>query len=1103
MRLKLLIIAIIMALSITTTAHAESVYTTMHFIIYDLANAGQTYDQELGNYLEQAYSLYTGLGMKMAPPCNGTQYTVYVLSSLSGNEVGYTGWEYTYNPSTNQIISACIKYINISASLSQDWLMHTAYHELVHVSQVAYWQYTNVVSAYPWYIEADAEGTASYYTNQCPFDQDYFYHNQYEYDPYDYSGSPIINMYYYSAFIYWLIASGVGPATIESNVFTTSTVDVPWLDNYYVQYLLSLVHGQDLCGQVYYPSFQQITMSTNTYSFTVSLQGLSAMYYEIGLPASGSLEISVSGAPVLSNLLLNREFTISNTTLYMALVNPGNSTASVTVTITYTPGVAVQIVNATYDVLNEELSVELYVTYGNTPVTGTIYVNGISTNAVNGYATATLSNVGWGSIALNVTYNNASAVTTLTLSQISASLLISTLYLTTGSYGYVPVAINNPNNAYVITSVQVTSPPSPTNTYQPMIYFENPNMTVTLKPGQNTVNLYFTVNGQVAQGQGVIYIRISPGGSLSLGYSVVPVQVGIVSAVYNYSGNNTVVKVYVSSLGTFTYSLTGLKGTVYINYTTYVVTRLDISIPNFSITFTPTVELMAPNWVLLNTTMYFSTMGACPGYPVYYNIPITVNGTSITTETLNCGVNYTTWFPLNETYEGGVLTLVINNANYEIPMIKPTINVCNDTWLLMNNEVNANITICVTGPYNYVVLNEVVSNSSITVPATMPINSTELTLNVGFENITLTPPKPSIKVIASNVTLYPNPMMITIEVLMPRNAEYRGSVELVVNGTLMNKTGVQIPRNGSVVLTTEVRPYLGPGTYVITTKLGPFTTEVVSYDVEVLRLYITARVLTVVGHSNNVTVVLMDKPVINLPINVTLTGCENETLTMWGNTTITLTYDRECSLNVMARLSTVVNETTLYWDDLNLMLTNVVNHLNATPILLTGTINAGAFFDNGTAVPAPVLVNGTTEFEVQTPGPVTLVLTCEYLGVSNSTVVHAYVVPREYLYAEEVLARLGNPGALNETITQAIASGNWSLVDLFLNYYNKTTASQYDPLMTLSRYLLEQYAGNGNMEELRIAMLITNYELPIYALIIAIVLIIISLATLRHRSRKS
>lgn len=297
-------------------------------------------------------------------------------ASQQTGEAGITDIQYNYNPSTGQIISSCTIEINITAGLSGDLLEHTAYHELVHVSQYAYVQYITIPQSYPWYIEADAEGTASYYTNQCPLAQSYFQYNQYEYDPYDYSGKPIINMYYYSAFVYWLIANGVGPSTIEENVFASSSVVVSWLDNYYVQYLLSLVHGQNLCGSTYYPSFQSVDMSGSMYSLSVSLQGLSAQYYEIQLPATGTIEITIGSGTVISNLQLNSEFMVTNTTLYMVLANPTTGSEDVTVTVQYVPHMGIKVVGGAYYVVSQKLNLELYITYQGSPVSGTAYVNG-------------------------------------------------------------------------------------------------------------------------------------------------------------------------------------------------------------------------------------------------------------------------------------------------------------------------------------------------------------------------------------------------------------------------------------------------------------------------------------------------------------------------------------------------------------------------------------------------------------------------------------------------------------------------------------------------------------------------------------------------------
>jgi hypothetical protein len=331
-------------------------------------------------------------------------------------------------------------------------------------------------------------------------------------------------MYYYSAFIYWLISNGIGPATIEANVFAGDSVVNSWLDNYYMQYLLSIVHGQDLCGTTYTPTFQTISIGGNTYTFTVSLQGLSAQYYELQLPASGSIEISTSGGIVDSNIQLNTTISTSNTTLYVALVNPTTSSETITVTISYTPGIVAEVLYGTYDVLNETLSLKLYITYGTTPISGDLYVNGTIVAASNGYAKAVLTGITWGTYTINITYNGESTLLAITLQQPSMNLLTqSTLYLTSNSFGYLVLSVNNPNNNIaIITNVQVSSPPSPINIYKPMIYFEPPNETVLLNPGQTIIKFYFFTNSTVGSGQGDLYLYNSPSTALSLGYNVVP-----------------------------------------------------------------------------------------------------------------------------------------------------------------------------------------------------------------------------------------------------------------------------------------------------------------------------------------------------------------------------------------------------------------------------------------------------------------------------------------------------------------------------------------------------------------------------------------------------
>ncbi len=593
----LLLAVSLVLLSISVNALAPTVNST-HFLIYDLANAGSSYDQVLDNYLEQAYSLYTGLGMKMTPPCSGSQYTVYVVAQAQQTgEAGITDIQYNYNPSTGQIISSCTIEINITAGLSGDLLEHTAYHELVHVSQYAYVQYITIPQSYPWYIEADAEGTASYYTNQCPLAQSYFQYNQYEYDPYDYSGKPIINMYYYSAFVYWLIANGVGPSTIEENVFASSSVVVSWLDNYYVQYLLSLVHGQNLCGSTYYPSFQSVDMSGSMYSLSVSLQGLSAQYYEIQLPATGTIEITIGSGTVISNLQLNSEFMVTNTTLYMVLANPTTGSEDVTVTVQYVPHMGIKVVGGAYYVVSQKLNLELYITYQGSPVSGTAYVNGTAVAVSNGYATVSFTGITWGgTYTINATYNGESALTGITLDEPSMSIITppQTLYLTSNSFGYMVVGVNNPNDVQVITTIMMSSPPSPANPFKPMIYFMPGNESVTLDPGQNSIRFYFMVNSTVVNGQGDVYLYVSPSTAESIVYSIVPIQVSIASVNYDISRNYTMVNVQASNIGSLTTGFPGLSGTVYVNYSTYTVATFSINIPSPNLTLSPQILEVAP-----------------------------------------------------------------------------------------------------------------------------------------------------------------------------------------------------------------------------------------------------------------------------------------------------------------------------------------------------------------------------------------------------------------------------------------------------------------------------------------------------------------------------
>ena len=1092
-RYMVMVLIILIIIPIAVRAQAPAVNST-HFIIYDLANAGQAYDQELDNYLEQAYSTYTSLGMKMAPPCSGSQYIVYVVpQAQQAGEAGITYWTYWYNPSTGQITNACVDYINISAGLNQEWLEHTAYHELVHVSQAAYVQYVVIPQEYPWYIEADAEGTASYYTNQCPLAQDYFQYNQYEYDPYDYSGKPIINMYYYSAFIYWLIANGIGPATIEQNVFTENTVVNSWLDNYYVQYLLSIVHGQNLCGTTYYPSFQTISMSGSTYSFSVSLQGLSAGYYEVQLPATGTIEITTSGGSIISNIELNTAFSVTNTTLYMAVVNPTTSSETVTLTISYTPGIMVKIINGTYNVMKESLALELYVTYGTAPVTGTIYVNGTAASASNGYASITLTGITWGTYTINVTYGNSTALAQITLTQPTMSLITSsTLYLTSNSFGYLVFSISNPNNVVLITNIMISSPPSPVNSLKPMIYFQPGNETVTLSPGETTVKIYFFTNSTVASGQGDIYLYNSPSTALTLGYNIVPAQVGVSNATYYINGNYTVVNAYVSGIGSVRSVVAGLSGAVYVNYSTYTITMLTINITSPTIDLVPRIITVAPRWVLINATIGVYSPTTCPGYPVTYSGEFYVNNNYVGSATVQCGKAEFTWGVLNLTYTGNKLTLTISNSSIttSLSIVPPRITVIGYLWNVTGTAEYVTVNLSVSGPYQYVILNHVLSNSTIQVNYTLPMSEGVLTISTGFNNITISRPIPSISLESPAITTYPHVISVTINITMPPTFTYEGPLNVYVNGSLYSSTTVNLPPGKSNLVNVLVKPMV-PSMYVINVELGTWSSSnITAASVELLGLNIQTEPLVFIGHYEAINITLNDYPPISLPINVTLHGCTNETMVVTANASLSMAFNEECELSINASSYILTSEAISYWDDLNLWINNTIGYYDGYPLLLNETITAYATFINGSRVPATVLINGSSTFTPQALGPITITLSINYLGIINESEINAYVVPPTYFEAEGILNELGNPPFLNATIANAIKSGNWGLVNEIVSDYQESSRP-YDPLAQLSRYLLTQAIMNGDINKIGLVSTILRYEILIYVVFTAVIAIMI------------
>ncbi len=253
----------------------------------------------------------------------------------------------------------------------------------------------------------------------------------------------------------------------------------------------------------------------------------------------------------------------------------------------------------------------------------------------------------------------------------------STLYLTSNSFGYLIFSVNNPNNVTLITNVMITSPPSPVNTYKPMIYFEPPNETLTLSPGTSTVKVYFFTNATVASGQGDIYLYNSPSTAITLGYNVIPAQIGILNATYYINGNYTVINAYVNNIGVIQSTLSGLTGAAYINYSTYTITTLGINITSPVIRLLPRITVLAPRWALVNVTITLSSPKTCSSFPVFYGGKFYVNNTYVGSVLVPCNSEGIAWNAMNITYRDYHVTLSITNTTITatINIIPPSINV--------------------------------------------------------------------------------------------------------------------------------------------------------------------------------------------------------------------------------------------------------------------------------------------------------------------------------------------------------------------------------------------------------------------------------------------
>ncbi|WP_342783982.1 hypothetical protein [Thermofilum sp.] len=1101
MRGKLSLLIIVLALNlVAVTLLAQPTYSSTHFDVYDKAGAGLAYAQSIANALESGYSSLIGAGASLAPPCSGTKYNVTIVN-LSG-EGGEVRSSFLYDPSTGRITKACISYILMATGLSGSTLNHIAYHEMVHVAQASYYQYISVVSSYPWYVEANAEGVSSALSGVCGWEPWYFSYSLYTTNPYSYSDGNT-QSYAYGAFYYWLIKSGAAsvPGTLSGS-FSGSTTNSDWVNSNYVSFLLAITKGIGICGKTYYPSYQTATLTGNSWTTSLSLDGLSAAYYKITLPAPGTVAITATGN-VKSNLQLSQPFYVSNSSLILAIVNPSTSSITSQVTVTYSPPLIARVVSGVYKPLSGTLTLQLSITYANQPVTGTVTVNGQSVQASNGQATVTFSNVTWGSFHIDVSYWSDTYSFDLALNKPTLSWVTQTpLYLTGNGYGFIVLSINNPSQVSIETNVAAVSP---MNGSTPVLAFQNPNMTVTFPPGQSTLQFSFNVNGFVSQGDGYIYLYTGPNDKLSTSFQVKPASISILSASYDTSIDKTNIQVAVQPAGiTQSIDIKGTSGSLQVKLSTYTVGTLAFSIPSPNVVLQASPQIVAPLWFTASLQATLTVSGQCPSFPVDYRIQLKVNGTEVGGKVFKCGETASLSNTLNLTRTtADTYTLVANNNPAWATKVRiwlPKIQVSLKKWTVTDNGSNVVLQVSVSGSHRYLVLGRIVSNESFEISYDLPAGNKTLVLDTGFEKREIGMPPVILKVYAPEIVL--RPYLVNYSLSINTNATVKARVKILLNGTTIGEALFDAEKNISTVKLSTVPK--APGAYVLRGEAWFARNETIFIYVSINGVKVSADRFRLLGTNTTITAYLFIYPRIPASINLTLAGCGLSTFKkVPANSTISLGFAEPCTLTVKAQVLNYTDQATVYWDVLNLYLAGQLGYMGAEPVIGNGTVRGEAKFSNGTLVPGKVTVNGESEVYVPDTGEKIFQLRVEYMGVSNETTVKAFLVPANlYLEALNISRKLSSSENLAKEISIATVTGRWDKVARAVSLYRELEkGSNLDPLNVLAAKLYEKWSAQGDDSLIGYVEFLNRNKIPIYAGILSAVSGIAYLVVRRRKAK--
>jgi len=595
----LLIVVLLSALTIETA----------HFVVVNKTTVTEEYMHTIATYLEEAYSTYKAMGLDFALPCEGNKYQVYVV--YTGDFGARTYYRYWYYTDTGIVTRTCIERVEFAHNVSSWYIRPTAFHEMAHVAEYAYYRYVSIASKNSWVKESRARAMEIRYGG-APCYYAFFEKELYRRDPFSFelppSGRPPSEPYDYYPFFYWLL-DRMSPVEVTRNAFGGR--DYSWVEGQYVEYLKAIAKGQRLCNDTVFPRYEELDLrGGGTAKIRLSLDGLSAAYYRVSVPRGAEVKIDAPGLAL--NLASGRWFKVENRTLLLALVNPSKSAASVAVVISVRANLTVRLTSATYVADGGVLKFRLSVAYGEDAVNGTVAVNGTRLRAFGGYVEGQAAVPGPGPYVLKVVYGNATAVVSLTAA-VPKVMAPPVLYLSNSSRGLLKIAVYNPGDVDVETPLSVSAGG---------LSFDYPRRLV-LKPGNNTVEVRFRAVGP-PDSRIKYSVAASPNARSETFTVVHPVSVRVASAVFNGTHASVVLDY---GLGSYAALFRGLSGVVEVPYGGYTLAAVELSLPKPDVR----LRLYGDRGVL-----YVSAKVACPPYAANYTLPISANGTRVGSVNLAC-----------------------------------------------------------------------------------------------------------------------------------------------------------------------------------------------------------------------------------------------------------------------------------------------------------------------------------------------------------------------------------------------------------------------------------------------------------------------------------